>query len=254
MSGAERTEGPANVHRNHHSHRLPGYAIVARTGAAILRGAAAAADSNQGDQFLALLSQEGVPAASGVPALVKTAHEVCADLAGGMSTNGVMDALVDYANAVTPGADPGRLRRTETRLAIAAVRSYRPGNQLSVTKPARSNGTRRVVLASFTDGDNPAVPPPALPADPDAKPLIPPQAVASPPTPKAAPRIVGPPLGGVGGGGGRGGGSRRGDDHTTRGTGHHHARTVRRNRAGVASGSLPRGRLARRRSAAHIGL
>lgn len=181
-------------------------AIVALTGAAILRGGAAAADSNQDDQFLALLSQEGIPAVSGVPALVKTAHEVCADLAGGMSADGVVDALVDYANAVTPGPDPGRLRRTETRFAIAAVRAYCPGNKLSVTKPAGSNGTRRVVLASFTEGDNPAVPPPALPAVPDAKPLTPPQAVASPPPPKVAPRIVGPPPGGGGGGGGNGGG------------------------------------------------
>ena len=50
-------------------------AIVVLTGGAILRGGAAAADPNQDDQFLALLSQEGIPAVSGVPALVKTGHE-----------------------------------------------------------------------------------------------------------------------------------------------------------------------------------
>ncbi len=49
-------------------------AIVVLAGAAILRGGAAAADSNQDDQFLALLSQEGIPPVSGVPSLIATAQ------------------------------------------------------------------------------------------------------------------------------------------------------------------------------------
>ena len=44
-------------------------AILVLTGAAILRGGAAAADSNQDDQFLALLDQQGIPALEGVPSL-----------------------------------------------------------------------------------------------------------------------------------------------------------------------------------------
>lgn len=61
-------------------------AIVALTGAAILQGGTASADPNQDDQFLALLNQQGVPAISGVPDLIKTAHEVCGELNSGVPT------------------------------------------------------------------------------------------------------------------------------------------------------------------------
>ena len=44
--------------------------LVLLSGAAILRGGAATADSNEDDQFLALLAQEGIPALEGVPSLV----------------------------------------------------------------------------------------------------------------------------------------------------------------------------------------
>ena len=86
-------------------------AIVVLTGAAILRGGAASADPNQDDQFLALLSQEGIPAILGVPDLIKTAHKVCGELDGGVPAETVITELVNNANNITPGADPGRLRR-----------------------------------------------------------------------------------------------------------------------------------------------
>ena len=175
-------------------------AIVVLTGAAILRGGAAAADSNQDGQFLALLSQEGIPAVSGIPALVKTAHQVCADLAGGMSADGVVQALVDNANAVTPGADPERLRRSEALFLRAAVGAYCPGS------PVGWNGRHRVVLASFPD-EVPDPAPAPLPQVPGANKLIPPQAAASPPPPKKAPPVAGPPPGGGGGKSGSGGGT-----------------------------------------------
>jgi hypothetical protein len=188
-------------------------AIVVLTGGAILRAGAAAADSNQDDQFLALLNQEGIPALSGVPSLIATAHKVCRNLDAGMSAGALVDALVANANTITPGADPGRLRRTETRFVIAAVGAYCPNDQgkmafkMTFTNPAGWNEPRhRVVLTSLTEGATPAnpIPPPPVP---DAQMLTPPHAVA--PTPaKKAPPVVGPPPGGGGGGGGNGGGTR----------------------------------------------
>jgi len=66
-------------------------AIVVLTGAAILRGGAAAAYPNQDDQFLELLAKEDIPALQNVPSLIATAHMDCRKLDGGMT----VDALVD---------------------------------------------------------------------------------------------------------------------------------------------------------------
>ncbi|HWF70617.1 MAG TPA: DUF732 domain-containing protein [Mycobacterium sp.] len=179
-------------------------AIVVLTGAAILRGGAASADPSQDDQFLALLSQEGVPAVSGIPDLIKTAHEVCGELDGGVPADTVVDELVDFANTVTPGADPGRLRRTETRFLIASAGAYCPNHQVGFTN--RNGSRHRVKLTSFIEGANATNPVPPLPQVPDAQTLKPRHA-AAPAPPKKAPPVVGPPPGGGGGGGGNGGGT-----------------------------------------------
>jgi hypothetical protein len=178
-------------------------AIVVLTGAAILRCGAASADS-QDDQFLALLSQEGVPAISGVPDLIQTAHKVCGELDGGVPADTVVDELVSNANIITPGADPGRLRRTETRFVIASAGAYCPNHQAGFTN--RNGSIHRVKLTSFIEGAYATNPLPPLPQVPDAQTLKPPQAVAPAP-PKKAPPVVGPPPGGGGGGGGNGGGT-----------------------------------------------
>lgn len=177
-------------------------AIVALTGAAISRGGAAAAAPNQDDQFLALLNQEGVPAITGIPQLIKTAHEVCGQLDSGVPVDTVVDELVDFANTATPGADPGRLRRTETRFLIASATAYCPNHQVGFTN--RNTSRHRVKLTAFVEGANPTVPP-TPPHAPDVQMLKPPQAVA-PAAPKQAPPKAGPPPGASGGGGGRGGG------------------------------------------------
>jgi Protein of unknown function (DUF732) len=77
-------------------------AIVMLTGAAILRGGAAAANANQDDQFLALLNEEGIPALSGVPSLIATAHDVCRALDGGVPVGTVVKALVNFAYSNDP--------------------------------------------------------------------------------------------------------------------------------------------------------
>jgi hypothetical protein len=179
-------------------------AIAVLTGAAIVRGGAASADANQDDQFLALLSQQGVPAISGVPDLIKTAHKVCGELDGGVPPDAVVDQLVSYANIITPGADPGRLRRTETRFVIASTGAYCPNHQVGFIN--RDGSRHRVKLTSFVAGANPTNPIPPIPQVQDAKTLNPPQAVAPAP-PKKAPRVIGPPPGSGGGGGGNGGGT-----------------------------------------------
>ena len=107
-------------------------AIVVLTAAAILRGGTAAADPNQDDQFLALLDKEGIPALSGVPSLIDTAHKVCRNLDAGMPVDAMVDTLVNYAYSVDPSESlyaPGRLARTEARFIIAAVEAYCPYDQ-----------------------------------------------------------------------------------------------------------------------------
>jgi hypothetical protein len=145
-------------------------AIVVLTGAAILRGGAAAADDpNQDDQFLALLNKEDIPAVSGVPSLIDTAHRVCRALDAGTPVDAVVAAMVDNANIFTPGADPGRLRRTEARFITAAVEAYCPYNQGKIASimanpaPGWNEPTHRVAAythnAVNSGGDLPEPPP-----------------------------------------------------------------------------------------------
>ena len=181
-------------------------AVVVLTGTAILRGGAASADPNQDDQFLALLSQQGIPALSGIPDLIKTAHDVCDELNSGVPTGAVVDEFEDYANSVTPGRDPGRVHRSAIRFVRASAGAYCPNHQVGFTN---RNGSRHgVELTSFIEGataTNPVPPPPV----PDAQTLKPPHA-AAPAPPKKAPPVVGPPPGSGGGGGGNSGGGNGG--------------------------------------------
>jgi uncharacterized membrane protein YgcG len=118
-------------------------AVVVLTGAAILRGGAAIAETGQDDQFLALLDQEGIPALRGVPSLIETAHDVCRTLDAGMSATGLVDAMVNNAVGIDPGErdyTPGRLARTEARFITAAVGAYCPYNRGKIAS-LRTNPT-----------------------------------------------------------------------------------------------------------------
>lgn len=217
-------------------------AIVLLSGAAILRGGAAAADP-QDDRFLALLDQEGIPALQGVPNLIDTAHDVCRTLDAGMPAAGLVDAMVNNAFGIDPAEReyaPGRLARTEARFITAAVGAYCPHNQGKIAS-IRANRTgwngsaRRIVVVpsgEITDPNPPQIPtpPPAAqiqaprqpvvppppkqapspaqkPPPPTQKPPPPPQQVAAPPPQEPPPPAVGPqPGGAVGGGGGNSGG------------------------------------------------
>jgi Protein of unknown function (DUF732) len=179
-------------------------AILVLTGTAILRGGAASADPNDDDRFLALLGQQGVPAVSGIPDLIKTAHDVCGELNSGVPTEAVVDEFEAFANTVTPGADPGRVHRSAIRFVRASAGAYCPNHQVGFTN--RNGSRQRVKLTSFTEGADATNPVPPLPQIPGVLRLRPPQAVAPAP-PKKAPPVVGPPPGGGAGGGGRGGGT-----------------------------------------------
>jgi len=146
-------------------------AIVVLTGAAILRGGAAAADPNQDDQFLALLDKEGIPALSGLPSVIATAHDVCRALDAGMSVDAVVKALVNFASSNDPTQDLGRYERTETRFVHAAVGAYCPYDQGKIASimanpvPGSNEPTHRV--AAYThdavnSGSGLREPPPAL--------------------------------------------------------------------------------------------
>jgi hypothetical protein len=171
-------------------------AVAVLTGGAILRGGAASADSSQDDHFLALLNQQGIPAISGVPDLIRTAHKVCGELDGGAAVDTVVDELVNNANIITPGADPGSLRRTETRFVSASARAYCPNHQVGFTN--RTGSTHQVKLTSLVEGANATDPVPPVPQVPDAQARKPPQAPAT--SPKKAPPVAGPLPGGRGGG------------------------------------------------------
>lgn len=118
-------------------------AIVVLTAAAILRNSAAVADSNQDEQFLALLDKEGIPALRGVPSLIYTAHNVCRELDAGMPAGGLVDAMVNDAYGIDPPERlyaPGRLARTEARFITAAVEAYCPYDQGKIASIVDNSG------------------------------------------------------------------------------------------------------------------
>jgi outer membrane biosynthesis protein TonB len=148
--------------------------IVMLTGAAILRGGAAAADANQDDQFLALLDEEGIPAVENVPSLIDTAHKVCRTLDAGMPADGLVDAMVDHAYSIDPTLGrypPGRIARTEARFITAAVEAYCPYDQRKLAPimanpaPASNESTHRVapyMHNAVNSANDLREPPPAL--------------------------------------------------------------------------------------------
>ena len=149
-------------------------AIVLLTGAAILRGGAAVADSNQDEQFLALLDKEGIPALNGVPSLIYAAHKVCRKLDAGMLADDLVEAMVNDAYGIDPPERlyaPGRLARTEARFITAAVGAYCPYDQSKIASimanPAAgwNEPTQRVAPSTHNavnSGGDLREPPPAL--------------------------------------------------------------------------------------------
>ena len=121
-------------------------AIVALTGAAILRGGPAAADAQQDDKFLALLDEEDIPALQNVPSLIETAHRDCRAIDSGIPADALVREKLSEAYSVDPTErryPVDRLARTMTLFVTAAVEAYCPydqGKLASITAgSARSN-------------------------------------------------------------------------------------------------------------------
>jgi hypothetical protein len=182
----------------------PVTAFIVLAGAAILGCGAASADS-QDDQFVALLSQQGIPPLQGIPDLIKTAHEVCNELNSGVPTDTVVSEFEEFANSVTPGRDPGRVHRSAIRFVSASAGAYCPNHQVGFTQ--RNGSSHQVKLTAFIEGETNPIPP--MPAIADVQTVNPPQA-ATPAAPKKAAQkapVVGPPPGSGGGEGPSGGGT-----------------------------------------------
>lgn len=107
-------------------------AIVALTGAAVLRVGAASADTNQDNQFLALLDRAQIPVIDNAPDVIATAHKVCRKLDGGMPAEHVLELLVNNAFESDPAERAyahARVTRTFSRFITAAVEAYCPYDQ-----------------------------------------------------------------------------------------------------------------------------
>ena len=148
-------------------------AIVVLTGAAILRGGAAAADPNQDDQFLALLEKEDIPALENVPSLIATAHTICRELDAGFAVDAVVNDMRN--NSVTTPGDTQfparRIASTIDRFITAAVEAYCPYDQGKIASimanpaPGSSEPTHRVAAYThnaLNSGSGLREPPPAL--------------------------------------------------------------------------------------------
>ena len=148
-------------------------AIVVLTGAAILRGGAAAADPNQDDQFLALLEKEDIPALENVPALIATAHTICRELDAGFAVDAVVNDMRN--NSVTTPSDTQfpdrRITSTIDRFITAAVEAYCPDDQRKIASimanpaPGSSEPTHRIAAYTHNavnSGSGLREPPPAL--------------------------------------------------------------------------------------------
>lgn len=131
-------------------------AIVVLTGTAILQSGAAAADSNQDDQFLALLDQNEIPAVANVPRVIAAAHKVCRKLDDGMPANDLLDGLRNDAYNIDPmmRQEPARLTTTMTRFITAAVEIYCPNNHSKIVSikanPAPGSNEPRHPVAAYT--------------------------------------------------------------------------------------------------------
>ena len=140
-------------------------AIVMLTGGEILRGGAAAADSNQDQQFLALLDKEDIPVLDNAPALIATAHRICGKLDGGMAADDLVNVMKNNAYKSDPVErlfPPARLTSTMTRFITAAVEAYCPYDQGKIASimanplPGSNGPTHRgggVFVAGHHGGD-----------------------------------------------------------------------------------------------------
>ncbi|WP_090349918.1 DUF732 domain-containing protein [Mycobacterium bohemicum] len=135
-----------------HSGALIG-TILVLTGAATVYGGAATADTNQDDQFLALLDAENIPALENVPSLIASAHRDCRRLDSGVPVAEVVREKVNDAYNVDPGERGypiDRLARTMTLFVTAAVDAYCPNNRGKIASIAANPALGSSGPAAYT--------------------------------------------------------------------------------------------------------
>jgi uncharacterized membrane protein YgcG len=164
-----------------------GVTTACATAAAIALAPTANADGSD-DNFLAMLSAAGIPAADGIPGVIHTGHQVCDALGGGESPSAIADQLAQWAYAENPSRAPlDRYQRSMVVFVRVSSQAYCPGHA------AAYHGGYRIVL---TGQD---VPLPDVPDVPDVAHATPPVVVAKPkqnPPPQqkpAPPPEVAPP-------------------------------------------------------------
>ena len=74
---------------------------TATVSAAIALAPTASAYDPDGN-FLAMLTQAGIPAHDGIPGVISYGHKVCDALNGGESPSAIADTLANYADAEDP--------------------------------------------------------------------------------------------------------------------------------------------------------
>ncbi len=110
------------------------YALVAAsvvlTAAIFGAGAASADPSQQQDQFVALLEQDGIPAIDNVPALVARAHRICGELDGGASVYTVVDEEMNGIFEENPAyhQESAKVHRTAIRFIAVSAEVYCPSH------------------------------------------------------------------------------------------------------------------------------
>jgi uncharacterized membrane protein YgcG len=183
-----------------------GVTTACATAAAIALAPTANADGSD-DNFLAMLSAAGIPAADGIPGVISYGHKVCDALGGGESPSAIADQLAHWAYAENPSRAPlDRYQRTMVVFVRVSSQAFCPGH----ADGAAYHGGYRIVL---TGQDVPS-PPPQLADVPDVAHarMTPPVVVAKPKQnpppqqkPPPPPEVVPPPSEGSQGGQGKGG-------------------------------------------------
>lgn len=92
----------------------------------------ATADPNQDSQFLALLDNKSISAATNVPSLIALAHRVCGQLDAGTPADSVVDQMRNRSFMAYPadrGLPQDRFTRTIDKFITASVTAYCPNDQ-----------------------------------------------------------------------------------------------------------------------------
>jgi hypothetical protein len=119
------------------SSRAAGLAIAAMLACAtaMWSGGAATADPNPDAQFLALLDQKDISAATNAPGLIALGHRICGQLDAGTPADSVVEQMRDRSFRAYPAdrsLPQDRFTRTIDKFITASVDAYCPNDQAKI--------------------------------------------------------------------------------------------------------------------------